>query len=1260
MKILCLRFQNLNSLRGTNEIDFEHGPLGAAGLFAITGPTGAGKSTLLDAITLALYGRAARYGSQPSPETMMSRHTGECFAELDFSCASGRFRSSWTLQRAHKKPTGKLQQAKRRVSALPGGEVLAEKTEESGQLIEKLTGLDYERFLRSVMLAQGDFAAFLRAKPDERANLLEQVTGTEVYRLISTEAFQRCARAKAAHEVLLGQGANIQVLDTAERERMLGELAGIEAGNVQRGAALQSLRGRLEAVSRRLEWERADQSCREALADHGAELGKAAGELGRLALSERARQLLPQLGMLDRCQETLRGQRLAQERNRGLQPSLAEALSGAEAALATAVASLEAGNRRQEELQALWLRVQVLDTKLSSARQSLTGQAEALSALLTELQAASAKITVQERELEETRKVMDNGRLWLEANAADGRLEELLPAARTASQAWAEASRRRADQATRIKTLETQLAEASRGLQRAERSLVDADAALAPARRAEAELSTRLTALLPPGGLRDLEGQVTAARLRHEALVRHAELARRIREGTTRAAAARDTRAAAETALRGIEERTAVLARERDLARALLQACKQALGFAERCSALVSHRPHLVDGRECPLCGSTHHPWAHRADEDLGELVRARQAEADAEAQLGRFNEAWSTLQKELGSAQQRLALSEQTLATLTQEELRLQADWAQAEPSLPAALSPSDEEALRTLVSEALSQEQALGFRLEQARSRADDLAKASAALQELVTHRERAQAEHAKEVALHSQWSVQRGSAQEALREAGEEEERLAAQARLLLASQSLPSTADQAAYADLLDSLQRKASLHARALQKLQTHSQRHALAETTLLHLRETEQQLRLKVDEARGRQAADTAEFDRLSSSRRELFGDDSIDASRVEAKRRLDSLTEARSLAENGQREAASRLAACEAELQRLGLEIHAAEQECSSLAAALGEASLAAGFPGQDSLRAALLPAAEHERLLVLRRGLEERGIALRAEQARLAAEMVALAPGSAADATRGGELREELSALESQGAEATRKAGALDQCIRTDDTNRAKLGALLSATEAAHREFSRWDALRSLIGSADGSLFARFAQGLTLDRLAWLANRHLLHLNPRYSVQRSRGGADPEKPKAKANSAESEPRDPSKEKPAAKTDNKEKPKAEDLELEIVDHYQADVLRPMGSLSGGECFLVSLALALALSELASGKSAIESLFIDEGFGSLDADTLEAAMSALESLQSRGKTIGVISHVAVMQERIATQIRVVREAGGCSRIVLSS
>jgi exonuclease SbcC len=240
MKILRLRFTNLNSLRDAWSVDFTEPPLSESGLFAITGPTGAGKTTLLDAITLALYGRAARYGTEPSPAQMMSRHTGFCSAEVEFSCASGIYRSVWQLKRARNQPAGKLQNAERRVIALPSEETLTQKIDESNRKVEELTLLNYERFLRSVMLAQGDFAAFLKAKPNERMELLEQITGTRIYSDISVAAYEQADAAKKSSEALRQRHAAVPVFTPVERREGEEQLAAVAARGGPVGGRLRT------------------------------------------------------------------------------------------------------------------------------------------------------------------------------------------------------------------------------------------------------------------------------------------------------------------------------------------------------------------------------------------------------------------------------------------------------------------------------------------------------------------------------------------------------------------------------------------------------------------------------------------------------------------------------------------------------------------------------------------------------------------------------------------------------------------------------------------------------------------------------------------------------------------------------------------------------------------------------------------------------------------------------------------------------------
>ncbi len=217
MKIQRIILNNLNSLRGKHTIDLTAEPLSNAGLFAITGQTGAGKSTLLDAITLALYGRAARYGNLPSPESMMSRRCGECSAEVEFEVPKGKHRAVWQLRRARNQANGKIQPAKRYIYDVDGT-ALAQQVRECDKKIVDLIGLDYDRFVRSVLLAQGEFARFLKSNANERAALLECLTGTAIYSDLSILAHKEATRRENDLKIKQQALEQIEILEDEERE----------------------------------------------------------------------------------------------------------------------------------------------------------------------------------------------------------------------------------------------------------------------------------------------------------------------------------------------------------------------------------------------------------------------------------------------------------------------------------------------------------------------------------------------------------------------------------------------------------------------------------------------------------------------------------------------------------------------------------------------------------------------------------------------------------------------------------------------------------------------------------------------------------------------------------------------------------------------------------------------------------------------------------------------------------------------------------
>jgi exonuclease SbcC len=193
----------------------------------------------------------------------------------------------------------------------------------------------------------------------------------------------------------------------------------------------------------------------------------------------------------------------------------------------------------------------------------------------------------------------------------------------------------------------------------------------------------------------------------------------------------------------------------------------------------------------------------------------------------------------------------------------------------------------------------------------------------------------------------------------------------------------------------------------------------------------------------------------------------------------------------------------------------------------------------------------------------------------------------------------------------------GAAAFVVRRDNEARAATASLRSDLSAGRASADVWLRLSDLIGDATGARFRRFAQGLTLDRLLLHANARLAELKPRYELQRGVGG--------------------------------------DMLIQVVDHDMAGEVRGLHNLSGGERFLVSLALALGLSEMSSGQGLrIESLFIDEGFGALDSSSLGSALAMLEQLHATGRRVGVISHIEEVKDRVPVKIQVTPVARGRS------
>ena len=375
----------------------------------------------------------------------------------------------------------------------------------------------------------------------------------------------------------------------------------------------------------------------------------------------------------------------------------------------------------------------------------------------------------------------------------------------------------------------------------------------------------------------------------------------------------------------------------------------------------------------------------------------------------------------------------------------------------------------------------------------------------------------------------------------------------------------------------------------------------------------------QVTELEKRSQSGQQELAALRQQRRELFGDKVIAEVMQQLRTLSQQHTERCQQLQQQWQQRQNQLNTLTGQHNSLTEQLHALTQRLTQAQQAFDAALLASDFSDEAAFTRALLDETELLRLQTLQKTHEQRLQQAAALLSQAEKNLAALAEKPQAMPEDPQTLPATIENLARQLRENARQQGEAQQQLTSDAQRREQQKQLLTTIEQETQQLEDWSYLNQLIGSKEGDKFRKFAQGLTLDHLVWLANNQLNRLHGRYLLQRK--------------------------------------SQEALELQVVDTWQADALRDTRTLSGGESFLVSLALALALSDLVSHKTRIESLFLDEGFGTLDAATLDGALDALDALNASGKTIGVISHVEAMKERIPVQIKVRKVNGlGYSRL----
>lgn len=1254
MRILRIAGKNLASLAGEFQVDFESEPLASSGLFAISGPTGAGKSTLLDALCLALYDATPRLlkraGSQLpdvgadtvsalDPRTLLRRGAAEAWAEVDFAGNDDiRYRARWSVRRAYSKASGALQPSKMTLHRLPELDPLGgTKTEVANEIVARI-GLSFEQFTRAVLLAQNEFSAFLKTDENERGELLETLTGTTIYTEISKRAFERYRAEQERTKMLTSQLANQAPLPPDEREKLHAERAtaelALEAADARRSALEQELRWHQEAAKLAAsETQAADALAHAQAAQH--ESGERRRRLATLDAVQPARPLVADIVRLEEERKA------AAEAGGKLESALAVAVEARRQAVLDVDAALAAVDAAENALRTAAPQLDAakgLDAAIAAQAPSHAQATAALEAARQEARQARAVHQAKSLELDTARRQRDTAAGWLSAHARLEpmavqwpRWDKLLTQAGQLMTVDAAAS-------TALATASRQAQDAAQAEQAASLALADAAGRLEAQDGARREAMAALEAIDPQAideerqALEARRERLAAAEKAWTALVttrlelQHAS-GELDRVDTARAGAARlleEARAAAPALM------------------AAMQQAEKSLSAAElACAANVEElRATLEDDTPCPVCGAHEHPYHDDGRQDvLRSMLANLRREVTQCRNLVRDNEAAQAAQAAtLAATSEGLASLQRERAGLARLVEELEAEW-KAEPL--ASEAPSDLERAawfleaRDGVRGALTALDARGASLRRA-AQARDAAQAAY---------DRTQTEHARLRQVLDAAREAGARLQSEWRACTVQQEAAAAQLAAVLAELD-PVLSD--AIGDAWQDAWRRdteAWRGTRAVEAAQWQEQTalHGRAAAAVATLEAEVAGAQERIAQADRHGAGVAAEFKRIDEELGARRGEraalwqgrpvaeveQELVASVASARNALNARQA--TINETNQREASARTA-----LAQLGEQIAALDNAGARAATALGDwledyrrqsEEAGSGLDPVDN-------AAELGRLLAVgSTWLAQERAALAALESTVASATTVLAERRAQRALHAeGRPESGLSAeavaaaadaLTSERREAHDRTTELRMRAAQDDTRRVQAQAVVAEIERQQAEERRWGKLSELIGSHDGKRFRNYAQQFTLDVLLGYANAHLAQLARRYRLERvSHGGA------------------PS------------------LALMVRDQDMGGEVRSVNSLSGGESFLVSLALALGLASLSSNRVRVESLFIDEGFGSLDSETLGVAMDALDALQSMGRKVGVISHVQEMTERIATKVLVRPGGGGSSSVVV--
>lgn len=1239
MRILAIRGKNLASLAEPFEILLNEGPLEQAGLFAITGQTGAGKSTILDALCLALYDKIPRLpdghgfavGHKDEDENLrvtsndvrsiLRRGTSNAYAEVDFiGKDKHHYRARWEVSKARGKAEGRLQAQEVTLSKIDDGQRIGQGKKNTLELISDLIDLNFDQFRRSVLLAQGDFAAFLKAKKDERSSLLERITGTELYSELSIAAFDRARQEKDELNLITNRMQDQIPLDAEARQQL-------EQQRDQFINQLADLDKQIADNQKIIDWYAELKKLQEAerVARDSLVISQQAWDA-----AETERQLIQKVEAVQPLKPLLSQYQIADAEYQDAQKKLKDSgeqqiasetkLQTAKELLSASEQTLAAADQQQQQAQPVLIKARALDTRIDVVRQTVGGLSTEENQLLIALDSAEKEHQALLNRQAEQASVLQQLTIWLEQN-------QVIKAIAAEWSRWDA-------ELERYQTLNARKTEAALNANQLRLSVVKEEGSLAELKSAIDDGQKNLE--LHQQTLSQLKNQDSQTSL--EDLHQIKDELENKRGQVAQALGLANNAQALQQAIRQDTDKLAVTEKTINDSTLQLQILSQqqlangiALSEAKKALELIQATTHknaeqfralLQDDQPCPVCGALEHPWKDHAGIGNEHALAQSARVAELENQHATLIKTIAELTKGLSQSQEQKTVLTNKLAEAQTQLAQCGNDWAALAMHEKLDFAVTDDQLLLALK----SHEDQINSALEQIKQQekaALELQKQLKAAQELFDavklKKESLSAEY---TSLDKQHAKNKADLEYVTAGISELEKQLQAIVDLLaipfsqldswqshLQDASAVFRQDYATKVQQFQRTEQQIDVAAKALETI-NHDER--LAEQVLKQSRQQHQMKRSELN-------TQTAEQQKLSQEREVLLPTVSADSYEQTLNQNLQGARVAYQQAGNTVSQAETELASHKQNQQHWQTE---AARRYNNLEKALSELNQSLEKQAIDLEQLSRLLekdapwlAAQKTQMAALERSLQESAALVKVKSDDCLKHSNNPIEISEEDAGKlSAELQQQRQIAHSQKEEQI--------ILLREDDKKIESGRLLKTELDSQRDrWEQWESLNELIGSKSGAKFRTFAQSLTLEALLAHSNQHLEDFAKRYALQRVPGS--------------------------------------DLELQIIDRDMADDVRSVHSLSGGESFLVSLALALGLASLSSNKTQVESLFIDEGFGSLDPETLDIAIASLDTLQALGRKVGVISHVPILVERIGAKVVVEKLGGGRSSVVIS-